>query len=216
MPTVVCASTIRSQMRLTDEQVRRVLARAEEIGDAQLPSAINAEIDAVVEAGMAVGLPRAALERALREELNLPARSPVTGDLVFARSTDERYYAAEVLSVAREELPVRFLRGGEHSVTPDEVRPCRFLPGERVVVNWPWWGEWTCTVESHDAERQEVTVSDGWDSSKAFPIAEVWLARRKKSVSFGGGRDVRPILMRVAGLGATSLVTAFVIWLLMR
>ncbi|MDP9178308.1 MAG: tudor domain-containing protein, partial [Gemmatimonadota bacterium] len=132
-------------MRLTDDEFRDVLTRAEEIQRASRhDNEMNAEIEAVIGAAEEVGLARPAVERALRERLALSV-PPAVGALTFARSTDDKFYVAEVVSISTEGVRVRFLRGGEHLVTLDELKPCAFLPGERVVCNWPWWGPWTCT-----------------------------------------------------------------------
>ena len=164
-------------MRLSDDELRDVLSRAEEIqrGSRSIDT-IQAEMEVVIGAGEAIGLTRPALERALRERFAV-ASSP--GSLVFAQSADGKYYVAEVVSVGTDSIRVRFLRGSEHTVTPDQVRPCAFLPGEKVVANWPWWGPWTCTVISYDAAKQKVKVSDGWGDTKNFNIAEVWQSGRK-------------------------------------
>ncbi len=167
-------------MRLSDDELRDVLARAEEIQRAsRTANSMQAEIEAVIGAGEAVGLTRPALERALRERLDLGTTGlPAVGSLVFAQSADGKYYVAEVVSVADDSVRVRYLRGSEHTVTPEQLRPAAFLPGERVVCNWPWWGPWTCTVVSYDAARQKVKLSDGWGYTKAFPISEVWQSSR--------------------------------------
>ena len=131
-------------MRLTDDQLRDVLARAEEIERASRHSVeMRAELEAVIGAAEEIGLTRPAVERALREHLHLPAAAPAPGTLMFATSADSNAYAAEVVSVAEEGVRVRFLRGSEHVVTLDQLRPCSLIPGEKVVCNWPWWGPWT-------------------------------------------------------------------------
>ena len=167
-------------MRLSDEELREVLARAEEIqlGSRSIDT-MQAEMEVVIGAGEAVGLTRPAIERALRERFDVAAVAPVSGSLVFAQSADGKYYVAEVVSTGADSIRVRYLRGSEHTVTPDQVRPCAFLPGEKVVANWPWWGPWTCTVIKYDAARQKVKLSDGWGETKSFNIAEVWQSSRK-------------------------------------
>lgn len=167
-------------MQLSDDELREVLTRAEEIqrGSRRVGTMQN-EMEAVIGAGEAIGLARPAIERALRERFDLAEAAPATGSLVFAQSADSRYYVAEVVTAATDAVRVRFLRGSEHTVTPDQVRPCAFLPGEKVIANWPWWGPWTCTVISYDAARQKVKLSDGWGYTKSFPIAEVWQSSRK-------------------------------------
>lgn len=166
--------------RLSDDDLRDVLARAEEIQkNSRNVDYMRAEMEAVIGAGEAVGLTRPAMERALRERLELGAIVPPDiGSLVFAESADAKYYVAEVISVQGESVRVRFLRGSQHNVTLDQVRPANFLPGERVVVNWPWWGPWTCTIVSYDAEREKVKLSDGWGEAKSFSIDKVWQTNR--------------------------------------
>ncbi|HMG17686.1 MAG TPA: hypothetical protein VK573_03090, partial [Gemmatimonadales bacterium] len=112
----------------------------------------NAELTAVIGAAEEVGLSRRSVERALAERLNLPATPPVVGSLTWARSADGKAHVAEVLSLSKDEARVRFLRGGEHRVTLDELRPCAFIPGERVACHWPIWGPWTCTVIGYAAD----------------------------------------------------------------
>lgn len=201
-------------MRLTDEELRDVLARAEELDHAARQGAEwNAELAALIGAAEEVGLSRRAVERALAERLNLPASPPVVGSLAWARAADGRYYAAEVLAISEESTQVRFLRGSEHRLTPDEVRPCAFIPGERVVCNWPMWGPWTCTVVTYDSVKQRVKLSDGWGYTKSFPVSEVWLAPAKADSRSTRRRVYAMLLGAGAAAGALigSIITAMVL-----
>jgi hypothetical protein len=95
-------------------------------------------------------------------------------------------------------------------VTTDQVRPCAFLPGEKVVANWPWWGPWTCNVISYDAARQKVKLSDGWGYTKTFPIAEVWQSGRK---AWSGRLRIAASWLSVGvGLGAILGATLTRLW----
>jgi hypothetical protein len=200
-------------MRLSDDELRDVLARAEEIqGNSRTADAMQAEFEAVIGAGEAVGLTRPAVERALRERLALAESPPEPGSLVFAQSADEKFYVAEVVSLAHGAARVRYLRGSEHTVSEEQLRPCTLLPGERVMVNWPWWGPWKCTIVSFDATRQRVKLSDGWGDTKSYPIAEVWQSGRM--AGSGKARLYATWLSVGAGLGA--LVGSAVTWLLVR
>jgi hypothetical protein len=200
--------------RLTDEELRDVLARAEEIERAtRHGDRWNAELAAVIGAAEEVGLSRRAVERALAERLNLPATPPVVGALTWARSADGKAHVAEVLSLSQEEARVRFLRGGEHRVTLDELRPCAFLPGERVACHWPKWGPWTCTVVAYDSVKQRVKLSDGWGYTRTFPVSEVWLPSTKDAQKTAG-RRVYAFL--VAGATAGALIASIITALLMR
>jgi hypothetical protein len=164
-------------MQLTDEQLREILARAEEIQRAtRQREEQNTELAVLLETATEMGLSRLAVERALRERLDLvlSVAPPAAGERVFARSADGNFYTAEVRSVSADGAHVWFLRGGEHWVPLDHLRPFSLIPGEKVVVNWPWWGPWTCTVVGYDPARQRVEVTDGW-SNESFPVGEIWL-----------------------------------------
>ena len=185
---------------IEDNDIREVLARAQEIESRALPTAI--ELEAVIHAAEEVGIPRGAVERALRERLNIPAKTLAPGDLAFAKSADNKFYVAEVVSASDNDIRVRFLRGSEHTVAPDEVRPCTLLPGERVVCSWPWWGPWTCTVVSFDAANRQVTLSDGWSDTHSFPLEDIWIAPpRKRSAD---SRTKAKVYALLIGAGATA------------
>ena len=199
-------------MRLSDEELRDVLARAEEIERAtRHGDAWNAELAAVIGAAEEVGLSRQAVERALAERFNLPAVPPVVGSITWTRSADGKAYVAEVLEVFQGGARVRFLRGGEHRVTLDELRPCAFIPGERIACDWPNWGPWTCTVLAYDAVARRVELSDGWGYTKTFPIAEVWLPAAKPEAR--PRRRVYSLL--AAGAAAGALIGSIITMLLM-
>ena len=189
-------------MRLEDDDIRAVLARAEQIQSAPAHgNTIPAELEAVIEAAVEVGLSRPAVERALRERLNLPTRPLAVGDLAFAKSADDKFYVAEIVAQAEQGFRVRFLRGSEHTVTYDELRPCSFLPGERVVCPWPYWGPWTCTVLSYDARERRVRVTDGWSETREFAIADVWLNSPRRPNT--DRRTRARIYAALIGVGAT-------------
>lgn len=199
-------------MRLSDEELRDVLTRAEEIQrGARTADTMQAEFEAVIGAGEAVGLSRVAIERALRERVNLAA-PPTPGSRVFAQSADGKFYVAEVVSGDEHSIRVQFLRGSEHTVTAEQLRPCSLLPGEKVIVNWPWWGPWKCTIVSFDAARQKVKLTDGWGYTKSFPIAEIW--QNDRWVMSGKAE----LYAKWLGLGAAAGAAfgSAITWLLMR
>jgi hypothetical protein len=191
-----------------------VLARAEEIQRGSRHGAEwNAEVAAVISAAEEVGLSRRAVERALNERLNLPAPPPSVGSLAWARSTDGKFYVAEVLAIVDEGARVRFLGGSEYRLTLDQLRPCAFIPGERVVCNWPWWGPWTCTVVAYDPFEERVKLNDGWGYAKTFPVSEVWLAPEKAKPSPARKRVYGTLIGVGAGAGALigSIITALLL-----
>lgn len=199
-------------MRLTDEELQDVLSRAEEIQrTARHGPEWNSEVAAVISAAEEVGFSRRAVERALSERLNL-AR-PIVGNLTWARSADGKSYVAEVLSTSEDGAQVRFLGGGEHHLTLDQLRPCAFIPGERVVVDWPWWGQWTCSVVAYDSAKKRVKLNDGWGYTKTFPVSEIWLAPEKAKPSAARQRVYATLLGVGAGAGAIigSIITALLL-----
>ena len=206
-------------MQLSDDEFRDVLARAEEIQrESRRGDEMNAEFEAVIEAAGEVGLSRSAVERALRERLDLPVipTPPKTGSMAFAKSADGKYYAAEVLAVSEHDARVRFLRGSEHVATLDEVRSASLIPGERVVVNWPWWGPWTCTVISYDSAKQRVKVSDGWGDTKIFPVSEIWLTPSKQTNSGKRARSRVYVTLLSVGAAVGAAVGGIATALLLR
>ena len=198
-------------MRLTDEELRDVIARAEEIQRvSRQGDEWNAELAAVIGTAEELGLSRTSIERALSERLDYPVAPPTIGSLVWAKSADGRAYAAEVLGTSDDSVSVRFLRGSDHVLSPDEVRPCALLPGERIMVEWPWWGPWKCTVISYDRATQRVKLSDGSGSTKTFPLAETWFAPQKSPAEKTKSRAYLWLVGVGAGMGALigSVATA--------
>jgi hypothetical protein len=202
-------------MRLTDDELRDVLERAEEIQrTTRRGDQMHAELEAVIGAAEEVGLTRVAVERALRERLNIVA-PPTAGDRVFARSADGKFYVADVLSVSEDDVRVRFLRGSESVVPADELKPCSFLPGERVMYDWPWWGPWSCTVISYHAPSQYLKLSDRWGSTTTCHVSDVWLEPERKVDDRAARKRVYAKLLGV-GAGFGALVGSIITALLMR
>lgn len=203
---------------LTEEQIRDVLARAEEIHlKSADPEMGSAEIEAVVSAAEEAGLSREAILQALRERVALPMDPPQSGERVFAKSSDGKFYVADVVSVQSDLLRVRFVRGGETSVRLADIQPCTFLPGSKVVCPWPNWGWWTCTVVSYNADKQKVKVTDGWGSHETFPISEVRLDPPKPQRPGGPMPRMKFFLVSLgAGLATGGVLGGLITWLMMR
>ena len=156
------------------------------------------------------GYARAALERALRERYGEGGAPPAVGELAFALSTDGRYYVAKILSQTPQRSRVKFSLGGEKDVANDELRPFSMMPGERVSVAWPGWGNWSCSVISYDAEHATVKLSDRWGSEALFPISDVWI---EKPTSHR--RGIGHVAMQIgAALGFTTLGAALMYFVL--
>jgi hypothetical protein len=201
-------------MRLTDDELRDVLARAEEIQRGSLQGGHwTAELAAVIGAAEEVGLSRQAVERALSERFNIALTPPDVGALTWAKTADGKYYVAEVVSTSDNVVRVRFLGGSEHTTTLDQLRVSAFMPGEKVMCTWPWWGPWKCTVVAYDPAMRRVKLSDGWGSVKTFPISEIWLPPTRPKVNMTRARLYAAVAGAGAGVGALigSLITALLL-----
>lgn len=164
-------------MPLSDDDVNAVLLRADQIQRAALRGAGEAEVRRFVEKAEASGYSREAVLQALRERFGVMALPVAAGDRVFARTSDGKFRAATVVSpdTGGGELRVRHFLGTEQTLGPDEVRPFSLAPGERVGVQWPHWGAWSCELLAYDAATDTVRLSDRWGSEKEFQLSEIWL-----------------------------------------
>jgi hypothetical protein len=192
---------------LTQEQLQDVLARAEEIQRAEATNSYASVVAAAEEAGLS----KDAVGRALQERLGLLGAPPESGELVFARGPQDRFFAAEVLERREHAYRVKLLNGGEQTVRFEDLRPMNLLPGEKVVCPWPDWGWWTCTVLRFDLDRRKLRVTDNWGSEKVFDLAEVYKAEQKPGI-----RDkAKWLLFSAIGLGG-GIVGSLLTWLAMR
>ena len=190
-------------MPLNNEELRSVLARAAEIQYADRPG--GAELERFIAEAEQAGYTRAALERALRERFGQVQTPPAVGQLAFAKSTDGRYYVAKVLSQSGDRSRVQFLVGGEREVEGDELRHFSLMPGERVSVAWPMWGNWSCTVITYDAEYGTVKLSDRWGSEALFPISAVWIEAPTQSRGIGHIATLTGAILGGLTLGAALM-----------
>ena len=194
--------------QLTEDDIKGVLARAEEI---HLGAGTGEDSNVVLLAAEEAGLPREAIEQALREQSKLFSEPPKPGDLVFAKSTDDHHYVAEVTASTDGGLQVRFLKGGESTIPLQHVRPCGFLPGEELTAHWPWWGWWDVTVLNYDAESRRVRVDDGWGTEDWFSLTDIRLnppkpKKRRRAIAW-----IYTTIIAVSGTAG-----AIITWLLMR
>lgn len=196
------------QESLSEEDLRGVLQRAE-----VLQRAGDTSLQAVLEAGQEAGLSKDALERALREHAQRKGLPPGPGELAFARSADGKHYVAEVLAVDQGQARVRFLNGGEHALPADDLRPARFLPGERVSCSFPTWGWCPVTVIAYDPARQEIEVQDAFET-KVIPLSKVrWDPPRERR---SHGRARAWLVTYALGVLSGGSLAALLMWLLLR
>ena len=182
-------------VHLSEEETQDVLLRASEIAaiSARQDSG-STSIEAFLAAATEAGIPRAALEQALRER-SISSRTFAVGEQVFAKSADDKFYLATVVTASPDSYHLKFLRGGYATVPTSDVTSGQLLPGQRVICDWPHWGAWECTVVSVDESAGTIRASDGWMNTETFPMSEIRMsaprARRPKSS--------RPSVDRVGG-----------------
>lgn len=201
-------------MKLTDEDLRAVLQRAEEIQrESRQGDAWNAEVSAVLSAGEGVGLSRDAVQRALTEHVGIPAAPPTVGSMVWARSADGNFYLANVVDAGENDALVRFLRGGEQRMPIDAMRVAGFLPGEKLMVDWPMWGPAQVSVVMYDGQRQKLRLADSWGYVKTFNVADVWLSPPRPAHLAQRSSSVAWI---IAGSGTIGALIGAALTLLLR
>jgi hypothetical protein len=199
---------------LSEEQIRDALSRAEEI---HLRSSLQNEndpaIESVLQAAAEMGLPRDAMLQALRERLDKPMATPEPGDMVFAKSVDKNFYVATVVDAVPGRVRVRFVSGGEETLSEVDLKPCNFMPGMKVVVQWPVWGWGKADVISYDAKKGRITASDGW-SEKKVKLSEIRLEPAKVKKANTRAR----LYWMLIGFGVVlgGPLGALITWLLMR
>lgn len=172
-------------MPLSNDDVNAVLLRADQIQRAELRGADEAEIQRFIERAEASGYSKEAVLQALRERFGVAAPPVAVGDRVFAKSANNKYHVATVTARGPGGMRVKYLSGGEQTIPSDEVRPFVLVPGERVSVDWPMWGPWSCEVMAYDEPNGRVTLSDRWGSEKSFPISDVWIEPPSTSSAWG-------------------------------
>ena len=202
------------QGRLTEEQVREALSRAEEL---HLRSALAEDdspaFESVLSAAAEMGIPREAMLQALQEKFGKPMETPDVGEMVFAKSADNNFYVAEVVDSAPGAVKVKFLSGGVDTLSEEHLRPCKFVPGMKVTVQWPIWGWYKSDVLAYDDKKKKLTVSDGWNEKK-FHVSEVRLEAEKKKGSNPRAKLYWTLITVGAALGGP--LGAIITWLLVR
>lgn len=196
---------------MNEHEIRSLLLRAEEIQrQAEIDVADDAEIDQIVAAAEEAGLSREAGLRALQERLRETA-PPNVGEMVMAKSHDQRYYPAEVVGILRDQVRVRYLSGGEGTLPSQDLKRLWIGPGLRLEVPWPLWGWYSAEIVAYDPSTGQLTASDGM-SQKRFHVSQVRMKRDR-------GQGVIPMptwaWTVVAGFAGTG-IGALLMWLLTR
>lgn len=191
--------------QLTEEQVREVLTRAEQI---HLGEDLSA--DSILKAAEESGLPREAIEQALRERFEHLEAPPQVGDIVFARSGDGNYYIAKVQKAEGDRVGVEFLAGGRKELRLEDLIAASFTPGQRFTVDWPGWGWAAGRLLSYNAKSQKVTMQ-GWAEQKTLPLKSIRLDGNRAGSTRG-----QAMAIWIGGMISGGVLGAVLTWLLMR
>jgi len=114
---------------LNDEALRETIQRAREISEyGRELSLPDSELEAYLQAGEEMDIPREALLQALRERQPVLVQRFSVGDQLFAPSVDGFWYPAEVLETGDHTTKVRFVKGSEHSIATGDLKPSRCSP----------------------------------------------------------------------------------------
>jgi hypothetical protein len=210
-------------LKLTDEEVSQTLTRAVQIADSKTEMPITGKpggYEAYVSAAEEVGIPREAMVQALRERQLLPVESLTPGDVVFARSVDNSFYAAVIEKVDSDAaIRIRFVGGGDHVVPACDIRPLAMTPGKIVLFQHEEMGEgiWYSgrVTEYHSTTRQVVVSCAG--SSLSVPISRIRI-RSEKVRNASVSPTVRQLLIRTIVItGSVTGGIGFLLgWLLHR
>lgn len=170
---------------MEQEKLTEVLKRAQEISDqSSLIFEPHPEIEQYVRAAEEIGISRDATLQALRERLDLPLRAFEAGEMVFARSKDDRYYAAKVLEVDGRRIRLQFLSGSDHECDVTDLRLFSLTPGQKLQYNSPTHQIWvTGRVEGFDRNVQTVRVHWG-GVSESLTLDKVRMPREDSDSKF--------------------------------
>lgn len=203
------------RLGLNDEELRDVLARAQEISLEQSYVLREDEVAQYVDAAAEAGIPRDATLQALRERLALIHPHLSEGQLVFAKSGDGRFHAARLVKVETNSATVRFVSGGESVLKLDELRAFSLTPGSKLQHYSSLYGSWiTAQVTRFNAEANSVTLST-WGTEETVPLDKVRLPVRHDEADFTD-QAYRAGVWLVGGLAGGGAIGALVTWLLMR
>ncbi|MEQ1821500.1 MAG: hypothetical protein ABL949_03235 [Fimbriimonadaceae bacterium] len=185
---------------LEQNELTEILRRAQEIQATPLTvdpiSGYQEYIDAAEEAGIS----REATLQALRERLGLPVSTPVSGQLVFAKSADGHFYPARIQSAEGHNFKLRFMNGSEATKPMTDLRELSFTPGLKLNYSSPSSGGWwTGDFVRYNQDAQTVTVTC-WGHEETVPLdqirlkatnpstvsAQLWIIRASQWLLAGG------------------------------
>lgn len=164
-----------SSLRLTEEELTQTIQRAREIsGQSAVALEAAGETEQYIQIAEELGIPREAIELALRERQALPTQDFSAGEIVFAPSADGFWYPATITVAGAHTAQVRFIKGGEHSVALTDLRPLGLVPGRKIEANLKSWGWWGGTLDTYEPKNGKI-VMDSWGEKNKTTLADIRL-----------------------------------------
>lgn len=159
---------------LTEAELGEVLRRAHQIETATSSGGFEEYIAAAEEAGIS----REATLLALRERFGYRTELPTEGEMVFAKSADNCYYAATVVSVEGNLARVKFVSGSEAKISVTDIRDFSLTPGQKLSIQHS--GMWfDAEFMRYNAEARSVTMNL-WGSEETLSLEKVRLRQPTK------------------------------------
>lgn len=195
-------------LELTQEEIGQTISRANQIVEQQsaAPANPSAGYEAYVSAAEEIGIPRDAMLQALRERQLLPVDSVSPGDSVFALSADNAFYPATIVRVVNDaSIVVKFVAGGEHTVSAYDIRPQSMVPGRLLQFQHEDLGEgiwFSGRLVDYNPVKQVATVSNGY-MSFTVSINRIRLKGNKPQVAKAPA-SVRQLLLRATLIAGST------------
>ena len=189
-------------LQLSEEDLSQAYYRASQIVEQQADVGSgqtgNDGYEHYLAAAEEAGVPRQAMLQALRERFLVPTETIEPGDIVFAPAADKAWHAASVIRMeSTTSVIVKFLTGGEQSISVTDIRPLGLVPGREVefdyqVVVPEMRGIWhRGKVAEYDAEKQQAKITYGL-TPYTVPLTKLRLPQQKQEVPL----RVRTLLLR--------------------
>lgn len=169
-------------MQLEQNEVREILARAQEIQSTRHESQMNqAEIETFLQAAEESGMQREAVLQALRERFIVPGVDSLSaGELVLAKGADNHWYIAKVRSHVGQSTEVEFYNGSVAKMPTSDISPLDLKPGMKASAYLTSYAMW-CGVKVLSVNLNAGTVRIScWGSEETIPFENLRIHVRSR------------------------------------
>ena len=170
--------------RLSDEEIAAVVERAHEISELETrlkPG--ESEMEQYVRVAEEMGVPREAMEQALKERFAFLEEKLDTGQIVFAKSGDGHFYLAKVKSAAEGRAQIKFMNGSDAVVGVHELQRATFTPGTQMDFYTKQYGMYIRgTCEAFNETAQTISLR-AWGEMHSVPLDKVRLRKEQPGLN---------------------------------